>query len=1060
MTKEVFNLGTAPNSGNGDSVRFAFQKVASNFDELYQYSNTTASTLTVVDGRIVLVNSNVATLRSDFITQTAAFDAAVALVNSNVSTLALLVGSNQTAAQVHANAVSNAVQNNLDALTATVASQATTTTSGLNDLLARIVAANSVVTALSSNAASLGNRVGILEATSLVLTANVAVLEGHALTTDSAISNLLNRAGLTDNAVIAINNDILSLTSNVTQDFNTLNNQANSTIASVASLGNTVAEHTNAITTLGVRIDNAVAAHNTLDARANSITNAVSAVDIRVNGADAAISNVVGLVGIAQASANAAMAQAVAVENSVVALTQNIADQQSINTQGLILVNANVAVQAANTVSGFLTANARMDAINATISSHAANSLADAAIINARLNAAGDHANATNNPHNVTPAQIGAVPTSLVGVASGLAELDGFGRLKFSQRPSYGYDDFITGQSQIDFIPASTNLKIGNATLPWGDVFTQRVNADTVTTGDLIASSLSATANAVSISKPLALTGMTNTVLTVNGSPFITKPNANSIQIITANVAVLSSGADITGNLNLSRGDVAIAAKDDVILFSNLKAGWSNRREIRFRDDGAIVASTFTLVPTVSGLEFAADDFTITTTELVVNTAKPLVISGVEFSYDGNAVFHAGNFTPAQKVNVSDFTDAAVFAKILTQDGTGSNLDADKLDGQDGLYYRAFGNLTGLPTTLAGYGITDALLANAALDATTFNGETPTYYRTFSNLLSRPTTIIGYGITDAQPLSPKLTSLSDMSSNGILLLTENTVSSRSIGAASATDIIDRQAGDIRYVQSSTANAPNGYVQLNSSGLIPSNILTENAVTSVVGQTGDITVAELKTALALSMSDITGLTAILDDKVSKGESTWAPISAVGTGSSQSITLPQSDLSPANVMVAISGIVQAPSEYTIATNQLTLTAPAGVGISIRRVGLGPALGRTASVQFVIDGNGAPLTTGIKGDLTIPFSCTIVGWSLLGDLPGSVVVELWKASFENSPPTVADKITGSNPPVLNNQSKSKSTTMATWAPSVTADDVIRINVTSASDVTRVTLSLTVVI
>jgi hypothetical protein len=41
--------------------------------------------------------------------------------------------------------------------------------------------------------------------------------------------------------------------------------------------------------------------------------------------------------------------------------------------------------------------------------------------------------------------------------------------------------------------------------------------------------------------------------------------------------------------------------------------------------------------------------------------------------------------------------------------GTGSLLDADKLDGQEGSYYLAWANLTGKPTTLSGYGITDAL---------------------------------------------------------------------------------------------------------------------------------------------------------------------------------------------------------------------------------------------------------------------------------------------------------------------------------------------------------------
>ena len=35
MAKQIINIGTAANSKNGDPLRTAFQKVNSNFDELY-----------------------------------------------------------------------------------------------------------------------------------------------------------------------------------------------------------------------------------------------------------------------------------------------------------------------------------------------------------------------------------------------------------------------------------------------------------------------------------------------------------------------------------------------------------------------------------------------------------------------------------------------------------------------------------------------------------------------------------------------------------------------------------------------------------------------------------------------------------------------------------------------------------------------------------------------------------------------------------------------------------------------------------------------------------------
>jgi hypothetical protein len=50
MAKEIINIGTTPNDGTGDPVRDAFEKVNSNFDELYGmtgwgvYNDTTYTT--------------------------------------------------------------------------------------------------------------------------------------------------------------------------------------------------------------------------------------------------------------------------------------------------------------------------------------------------------------------------------------------------------------------------------------------------------------------------------------------------------------------------------------------------------------------------------------------------------------------------------------------------------------------------------------------------------------------------------------------------------------------------------------------------------------------------------------------------------------------------------------------------------------------------------------------------------------------------------------------------------------------------------------------------------
>ncbi len=72
------------------------------------------------------------------------------------------------------------------------------------------------------------------------------------------------------------------------------------------------------------------------------------------------------------------------------------------------------------------------------------------------------------------------------------------------------------------------------------------------------------------------------------------------------------------------------------------------------------------------------------------------------------AVDPAGNYVPT-----GDYSDQDVLDKILNVDGTGTGLDADKLDGQEGTYFLSWTNFTSTPTTLAGYSISDALAKNA-----------------------------------------------------------------------------------------------------------------------------------------------------------------------------------------------------------------------------------------------------------------------------------------------------------------------------------------------------------
>jgi hypothetical protein len=113
-------------------------------------------------------------------------------------------------------------------------------------------------------------------------------------------------------------------------------------------------------------------------------------------------------------------------------------------------------------------------------------------------------------------------------------------------------------------------------------------------------------------------------------------------------------------------------------------------------------------------------------------------------------------------------------------------------------------------------------------------------------------------------------------------------------------------------------------------------------------------------------------------------------------------------------------------------------------------------TGALVIEIDGGGSTITTGIKGDLTVPFAGTITQATLLADQSGSIVVDIWKDTYANYPPTDADSITAAAPPTISSATKSQDSTLTGWTTSISAGDTLRFNVDSITTCTRVTLVL----
>jgi hypothetical protein len=112
---------------------------------------------------------------------------------------------------------------------------------------------------------------------------------------------------------------------------------------------------------------------------------------------------------------------------------------------------------------------------------------------------------------------------------------------------------------------------------------------------------------------------------------------------------------------------------------------------------------------------------------------------------------------------------------------------------------------------------------------------------------------------------------------------------------------------------------------------------------------------------------------------------------------------------------------------------------------------------TANFVIDGGGVTISAGQKGHLFFDFACTLLEWELLGDQSGSIVVDLWKDVYSSFPPTVADSMcTGGTKPTIAATTKAQGAPTSWASASFANQDVLSVNVDSATAVQRVTLAL----
>lgn len=347
---------------------------------------------------------------------------------------------------------------------------------------------------------------------------------------------------------------------------------------------------------------------------------------------------------------------------------------------------------------------------------------------------------------------------------------------------------------------------------------------------------------------------------------------------------------------------------------------------------------------------------------------------------------------------------------------------------------------TGAFTTLGASGastlaaVTASGLVTANAGETVASGQTLTL--TGATVAGAPTWSSNQAVTLSTAAQPNVTSLGTLTSltmGGALTMGANTLALASATVSGTPTWSSNQA-----VTLSTAAQPN----VTSVGTLTS--LTMGGTLTVGANT-----------LALASATVSG-TPTWSSNQAVTVSTAAQPNITSVGTLTSLTTSGTITTTAAASKLVPGATSF-SHRNNADNADNLLIADNGNVTIRGTLIGGGI--VAAIAYVFDGGGAALTTGVKGDLLIPFACTINSATLQADQSGSIVIDIWKKTYTlDSPPAVAQTITASAKPTLASHQSSQDATLSGWTTSVAANDMLRFNIDSITTCTRVTLTLKV--
>ena len=172
-------------------------------------------------------------------------------------------------------------------------------------------------------------------------------------------------------------------------------------------------------------------------------------------------------------------------------------------------------------------------------------------------------------------------------------------------------------------------------------------------------------------------------------------------------------------------------------------------------------------------------------------------------------------------------------------------------------------------------------------------------------------------------------------------------------------------------------------------------------------------------------------------------------------------PYSPTNDQQLIVTINGLVQVPGiDYTTNGRGLVFTTAPGATDSVYVVGLSTTADLTRTINFVVDAGSAPMSSGIKGDMTLDVTGKIIGWTLIADQDGNVQFDIQKSDYANFPNF--SSICGNERPQLGNINTgaeariNRNTTITSWSPILNSGDILQFEIVYALNIQRCVVSL----